>query len=256
MTVEREDFAKFFAAVNGGHVPFGWQERLLDTVLENGRWPDRIAAPTGAGRPPHRRPRLRDRADGHRRRAAAAAPAGHGGRPAGARRRPVPAGSRTGRVLGQALDPAEDAILTPELPRSPDTRRAAAGRAVRARDDAPPLVTARLRGGSVPSRAWRDYPTACAVLCATPDMWGSRLLFAGYGCRDEAKPREAGLLAFDAAVMVDEAHLARQLLVTARRVADSRLSRSSRWKPSRRCRLWNQRHSRPGHGADHGDCRR
>jgi CRISPR-associated endonuclease/helicase Cas3 len=80
-------------------------------------------------------------------------------------------------------------------------------------------VTARLRGGSVPSRSWRDNPTACAVLCATPDMWGSRLLFGGYGCRDEAKPREAGLLAFDSAVMVDEAHLARQLLVTARRVA-------------------------------------
>src|ERR1019366_10509440 len=75
------------------------------------------------------------------------------------------------------------------------------------------------RGGSVPSRSWRDYPSACAVLCATPDMWGSRLLFGGYGTPALAAPREAGLLAFDSAVLVDEAHLAGQLLVTARQVS-------------------------------------
>ena len=51
--MDRADFAKFFAAVNGGYSPFRWQERLLDTVLGNGRWPDRIAAPTGQAR--HRR---------------------------------------------------------------------------------------------------------------------------------------------------------------------------------------------------------
>src|SRR6202044_593497 len=62
--------------------------------------------------------------------------------------------------------------------------------------DAAPLLTARLRGGSVPSRSWRDNPAACAVLCATPDMWGSRLLFRGYGISSAAAAREAGLLAF------------------------------------------------------------
>ena len=221
MIVERGDFAKFFAAVNGGHVPFAWQERLLDTLLENGRWPDRITAPTGAGktsvidvhvfataltaiaggpRLPRRLVMVVDRrvlVDDQYRRARALA-----------------------GVLGQALDPAEDAILTPEVAEVAGILAGLNRPGGSARDDAPPLVTARLRGGSVPSRAWRDNPTACAVLCATPDMWGSRLLFGGYGCRDEAKPREAGLLAFDAAVMVDEAHLARQLLVTARRVAE------------------------------------
>jgi CRISPR-associated endonuclease/helicase Cas3 len=50
-------------------------------------------------------------------------------------------------------------------------------------------------------------------------MWGSRLLFGGYGTSAKAAPREAGLLAFDSVVLVDEAHLARQLLETARRVA-------------------------------------
>src|ERR1035441_4780811 len=72
-----------------------------------------------------------------------------------------------------------------------------------------PLVTGRLRGGALPARSWRDHPGACAVLCATPDMWGSRLLFGGYGTPALAAPREAGLLAFDSAVVVDEAHLAR-----------------------------------------------
>ena len=89
-----------------------------------------------------------------------------------------------------------------------------------------PLVTGRLRGGAVPSRSWRDHPGACAVLCATPDMWGSRLLFGGYGTPALAAPREAGLLAFDSAVVVDEAHLAGQLLVTARQV--SRLATAAR----------------------------
>jgi CRISPR-associated endonuclease/helicase Cas3 len=81
-------------------------------------------------------------------------------------------------------------------------------------------MVARLRGGAPPSRSWRDYPTAAAVICATPEMWGSRLLFRGYGSPSAAWPREAGLLAFDSAVVVDEAHLARQLLCTARRVAE------------------------------------
>ena len=48
--MERSDFAAFFAALNGGCGPFRWQERLLDALLENGRWPDQIAAPTGAGK--------------------------------------------------------------------------------------------------------------------------------------------------------------------------------------------------------------
>ncbi len=98
MTVDRDDFAKFFAAVNGGHRPFSWQERLLDTVLGNGRWPDQIAAPTGAGKTSAidvhvfaTALTVRDR------RPAAAAPPGHGGRPADAGRRPVPAGPRTCR---------------------------------------------------------------------------------------------------------------------------------------------------------------
>lgn len=216
--MKREDFAKFFAAVNGGHAPFRWQERLLDTILETGQWPDRIDAPTGAGktaaidvhvfataltaaspgrRPPRRLAMVVDRRvlvdDQY---AHARALADMLGTP--------------GRQTPEVAEVAE--ILT--------GLHTAEGEEAK---EAPPLVTARLRGGSVPSRSWADYPTACAVLCATPDMWGSRLLLRGYGSSWKAAAREAGLLAFDSAVMIDEAHLSRQLTATAARV--SRLAR-------------------------------
>jgi CRISPR-associated endonuclease/helicase Cas3 len=207
--LRRADFAKFFAAVNSGHAPFGWQERLLDTVLGSGRWPDRIAAPTGAGKT--------SAIDVH---VFATALTAGGGGPRLPRRLAMVVDRRVlvddqyqrARALAGALDSpghllvAEVAGVLAALGKQEDT-------------EAPALVTARLRGGSVPSRSWRDHPTACAVLCATPDMWGSRLLFGGYGTSGRAASREAGLLAFDTAVLVDEAHLARQLLVTARRVS-------------------------------------
>lgn len=211
MTVSREDFPKFFAAANGGYTPFAWQERLLDFVVAHERWPDRIAAPTGAGKT--------SAIDVHVF-ATALSAAG--------------TGPRLPRRLAMVVDRR---VLVDDQYRRARTLAETLANALKRRDSdlvtqvaellaglggvggADPLITARLRGGSVPSRSWRDHPAACAVLCATPDMWGSRLLFGGYASRDEAKPREAGLLAFDSVVMVDEAHLARQLLQTARRVS-------------------------------------
>jgi CRISPR-associated endonuclease/helicase Cas3 len=219
MTMERGDFAEFFKAVNGGHKPFKWQERLLDTVLDNGRWPDLIAAPTGAGKT--------SAIDVHVF-ATALSVATRG--PRLPRRLALVVGRRVlvddqyARAVSLAgqLASSLHGIVSPE--RAIVTEVAKLLTSLRGEDaaagtDESPLVTARLRGGTVPSRAWRDYPAACAVLCATPDMWGSRLLFRGYGTSSLAAPREAGLLAFDSVVLVDEAHLARQLLETARRVS-------------------------------------
>jgi len=217
--MERSDFAEFFAAVNSGRTPFRWQERLLDTVLGTGRWPDRIAAPTGAGKtsaidvhvfaialPAASAPRLPRRLvmavdrrvlvdDQHERARALAA------------------------ILAAARDRPRGDLVAEVAWRLAVLRWPSREEGQAWGKDESPLVTGRLRGGAVPSRSWRDYPSACAVLCATPDMWGSRLLFGGYGTAAQAAPREAGLLAFDSAVIVDEAHLARQLLVTARQVA-------------------------------------
>ncbi|GFG50672.1 hypothetical protein MAGR_21130 [Mycolicibacterium agri] len=94
----------------------------------------------------------------------------------------------------------------------------------RVRHDSAPsedvLALATLRGGLLPDRSWVDDPTSCMIICATPDMWGSRLLFGGYGSSPHAHPREAGLLAFDSVMVLDEAHLNKQLLITARRVRE------------------------------------
>ena len=217
--MERSDFAAFFAALNDGFGPFQWQERLLDSLLENGRWPAQIAAPTGAGKT--------SAIDIHVFAVALTADGSGARLPRRLamvvdRRVLVDDQYQRARALAAGLvDPADDVVaevaarlaaLRWPVSDIPD-RRSGLGRGQS------PLVTGRLRGGAVPARSWRDHPGACAVLCATPDMWGSRLLFGGYGTPALAAPREAGLLAFDSVVMVDEAHLAGQLLVTARQVS-------------------------------------
>lgn len=209
MTLARADFGAFFTAVRPGQVPFAWQERLLDDLLQNASWPDRIAAPTGTGKTAV--------VDVH---VFAGALGGWGAAPRLPRRlsvvvdRRVVVDSHHEHALGvaQALDEAKGGVLDAvaeglrRLRPAPDR-------------DRPPLVVARLRGGTPPPRSWLDEPESCQVLVATPDMWGSRLLLAGYGSSRRAWPREAGLLAYDGVLVVDEAHLSQQLLLTARRVS-------------------------------------
>lgn len=84
------------------------------------------------------------------------------------------------------------------------------------------LNVVELRGGMGSSgvdRNWRYFPQTCAIVCATPDMFGSRLLFRGYGTSRVMRPLEAGLFAYDTVLIADEAHLSRQLVETARQVS-------------------------------------
>jgi CRISPR-associated endonuclease/helicase Cas3 len=213
VSLDRNDFTNFFAAVRGGHRPFRWQERLLDHILRTGRWPDQLVAPTGAGktsvidihvfavalmarghpvRVPRRLALVVDRralVDDQHEHAKSVAD--------------LLSGARGGRTVLARIAEALDSLRSHR----------------RGRDEAP-LQTALLRGGVPPDREWLDEPVGCAVLSATPDMWGSRLLLSGYGSRAQAWPREAGLLAYDTVAVVDEAHLSQQLVTTARRVAE------------------------------------
>ncbi|OLO68469.1 type I-U CRISPR-associated helicase/endonuclease Cas3 [Actinomyces oris] len=206
-----EDFGDFFEAVHGaGRRPFAWQEDLLRHLVDTGTWPEQIVAPTGAGkssvveihvfavalfsvgaakRVPRRLAVVVNRralTDSHAARAA-----------------------RIRCLLEDA--PADDSILR-------RVRDALVGLRVCEAEDRAPLVTATMRGAAATDRAWLNAPEACAVLCMTPAMWASGLLFHSYGASRLARPRLAGMLALDAAVVVDEAHLSRQILVTARRV--------------------------------------
>jgi CRISPR-associated endonuclease/helicase Cas3 len=209
MTLTVGDFDEFFAAIHNGQGPFAWQRRLLASLLESGRWPDRIVAPTGAGKTAV--------IDVH---VFAVALMAAGAGPRVPRRLSLVVDRRAlvdsqfdlARHLNRALRDAGDVGLLGEVRARIASLRSSRG----AHSD--PLIVTMLRGGVAPSRRWVDDPAAAAIICATPAMWGSRLLFRGYGTGHLARPREAGLLAFDSVIVVDEAHLARQLVATARRI--------------------------------------
>jgi len=87
-----------------------------------------------------------------------------------------------------------------------------------------PFQVSVLRGGLSTRSLPVDDLTSCAVIASTPDMFGSRALFQGYGSTLYARPRETTLMTWDSVIVLDEAHLNRQLLQTARRIREIQLS--------------------------------
>lgn len=202
-----DDFAEFFAQINEFE-PFQWQSRLLQFVVDTGRWPDVIAAPTGSGKS--------SVVDVH---IFANALYGCDAGPRVPRRLAVVVGRRA--IVDSHHEHAL-AIQRKLRESAPDTvagRVAANLHRLRARSLVDTPFSVSLLRGEVPADSnWIDDPSACGVICATPDMFGSRLLFGGYGSSRAAWPREAGTLARDTVMVLDEAHLNEQLLYTTRRV--------------------------------------
>lgn len=214
MSVLADRFAMFFAAANDGGEPYPWQMALMERTASTGTWPDAITAPTGAGksavvdihvflvcerargamdlrRPPRRlvlvaprRVLVDDQYDRARRLAELIGMAEGDG------------------PLAQARVALMSLVTSHEL-----------------RDD--PLGVARLRGGLALDLSWRLDPSRCQIVCATPQMWGSRLLMRGFRAARRAANLESGLLAHDTAVVIDEAHLHRRLVDTARAAASA-----------------------------------
>jgi CRISPR-associated endonuclease/helicase Cas3 len=207
MNITIADFRRFFAAVNSGCDPFPWQQRLTEMIYSEGRWPDAITAPTGAGKSAV--------VDVHIFLSALSA-VGSGPR---LPRRLCVVVDRRALVDSQA-DRAKRIVAWLDHsgdPLAQVMKTALLG--IRSGSDLSPVVLTNLRGGIASDTRWIDDPGACAVISATPDMWGSRLLMRGYGTSRGARPREAGLLGIDSVAVVDEAHLTRQLLGTARWIA-------------------------------------
>lgn len=216
-SITRDEFGAFFAALNGGHDPFSWQEEVLDHICEHGVWPERINAPTGSGKS--------SVVDIH---LFANALAAVGAAPRVPRRLCVTVGrralvdsqaDRAREILRRRKEALADGSGEPDILR----RVAEALQSFQTRNDdkrSEPFEIGHIRG----ELSNRNLPvtdiSACAIIAATPDMYGSRALFRGYGSTKAARPRETALLAMDTVMVLDEAHMNRQLLHTTQRIAE------------------------------------
>ncbi|WP_314840548.1 type I-U CRISPR-associated helicase/endonuclease Cas3 [Rothia mucilaginosa] len=215
-SITRDEFGAFFAALNGGHDPFSWQEEVLDHICEHGVWPERINAPTGSGKS--------SVVDIH---LFANALAAVGAAPRVPRRLCVTVGRRA--LVDNQVDRAYKILelmekaLADESGESDILRRVdEALQSFQTRNDKQgndPFEVGHIRG----ELSNRNLPvtdiSACAIIAATPDMYGSRALFRGYGSTKAARPRETALLTMDTVMVLDEAHMNRQLLHTTQRIA-------------------------------------
>jgi CRISPR-associated endonuclease/helicase Cas3 len=83
-----------------------------------------------------------------------------------------------------------------------------------------PFTVSTLRGQHADNRRWLEDPARPAVIVGTVDMLGSRLLFSGYGGLGRySRSLHAGLLAQDALIVVDEAHLCPSFLESLHAIA-------------------------------------
>lgn len=227
-------FDAFVSAVHDGREPYKWQRRLVRFIIEHGRWPERIAAPTGAGKTMAIDVHVFLNAlAGLAKQPSRTAPDGLADAVAAYRdalaklpRRLVMTVNRRALVDDQYEAACALAACLDDPSQNDLLHAVRQGLIVRERGNlgdgefssSEYCRVTRLRGGAAidpETRSWRYRPTACQIICATPDMFGSRLLFHGYGTTPEASPIEAGLLAYDTVLVADEAHLNRQLVKTA-----------------------------------------
>jgi len=192
-------FEKFFHELHG-YAPFLWQSRLAEIVSAS-EWPRNIGVPTGLGKTSTIEIALWN---------LAADAAANGSD------RTAP--TRLWYVVNRRLlvDSAYNHAVNLQHQLSTTTTGAigAVGESLRAMQainwSTGPLHVARLRGGA--ERGFRaPDPSCAAVMLTTVPMYGSRLLFRGYGSSAGLRPIDAALAGTDSLVLLDEAHLAQPL---------------------------------------------
>ena len=206
-------FAEFYRAIHERD-PFPWQRRLAEQVATPRQWPAAIGVPTGLGKTA-----CLDIAVWWLASQADRAP----------ETRTAP--TRIWWVVNRRLlvdSTTEHAEAIANALRDPDSleldERATAVlasvghrlRSLSADPGAAPLEVIRLRGG-IASRTPTD-PSRPAILLCTLPMYGSRLLFRGYGSTLRAV--DAAMAGTDSLVLLDEAHLAPHLRALFPALAD------------------------------------
>ena len=205
--MEAPDFRELFRELTGVE-PYGWQVRA-GAALAAGAPPDELSAPTGTGKTLLQACWLYgvvvDAARmlaGERRRVP--------------RRYVVVVDRRvvvddtfaTAQRLAHRLNTAE----TPAIVSARDLLRSAY--VPHDPGDEGVLDVVLLRGGMGERPENTRHPARPAIIVGTVDLIGSRLLGRGYGITPERRPIEMALIATDSLIVLDEAHLSRQLAAT------------------------------------------
>jgi CRISPR-associated endonuclease/helicase Cas3 len=211
MTLASSNFGAFHAAVHDGKQPFAWQQRLLEQIVRDERWPRVLDLPTGAGKTtcidialfalaldaeneaknrwsPRRIAMVVDR------------------------RIVVDQVAERGRALLRALMTSTDAIIVEVANRLRTLNRTGEE----------PLGVFTLRGGMPKDDGWARAPDQPLVIASTVDQVGSRMLMQGYGVSQGMKPVHAGLLANDTLLLLDEVHLSEPFRQTLDQLAQLR----------------------------------
>ncbi len=200
--------------------PFPWQARLAEQVAETGEWPELIGIPTGLGKTA-----CLD--------IAVWALASQADRDP--RDRTVPTriwwvvnrrilvddtyrhSLKLERLLADPENPGHIEIDGRSVPitglagEAASTVKTMAARLREISGIGLPLQALRLRGGDSHNRP--GHPGQPAIICSTIPMYGSRVLFRGYGSSKSMRPIDAALAGTDTLVLLDEAHLAQPLRV-------------------------------------------
>ena len=205
------EFEAFYEAVNG-RVPFPWQRRLAQAVASAAQWPEdveEIGIPTGLGKTACLDIAIWWLAS------QAHLPAADRTAPTRIwwvvnRRLLVDStfdhAKNIGKMLSNAVDGSRDVSTVPGALYAVARRL----RSLAVDSRAEPLEVVRLRGGAAWGRP--TDPSQPAVILSTIPMYGSRLLFRGYGSSRSMRPVDAALAGTDSLVLVDEAHLADHLV--------------------------------------------
>ena len=203
---EMPGFDDFYYAVHQRR-PFPWQARLARQVRDRGSWPVEVGVPTGLGKTAcldiavwwlasqaHLQPRERSA-------------------PTRIwwvvnRRLLVDEASEQAERLAQMLqDPGSNG----RMPQAQRTLSSVASRlqSLTSSLGGEPLHVTPMRGGI--TLRMPPNPAQPSVIVSTIPMYGSRLLFRGFGSSRSMRPINAAHAGTDSLVIVDEAHLARHL---------------------------------------------
>ena len=208
-------FNEFYRAINKRE-PFPWQSRLANHIASTGRWCTEVGVPTGLGKTA-----CLDIAVWWLASQATFDPIQ---RIAPTRiwwvvnrRLLVDSTFKHAEKIKETLSDPESAELRKE-DREIVTDVANRLRSIAGNSKAKPLEVIRLRGG-IASRRPTD-PSQPAIILSTLPMYGSRLLFRGYGSSRKMRSIDAAMAGTDSLILLDEAHLTPHLRTLCSAISD------------------------------------